>query len=476
MSSSRRILDTTLKISETAPLLRRGHAPQHARTSPNAVLPQNLESTHVPRPTLQPRVTTPLTTGLQRPVGDFGISLSMYQIAGRKCGQSDWTEAATRGSVPEPGNALDGFDHFEVYLDRIKAMGCTTVRLSVEWCHVSPQQGQYDENVLARYEEILLACRTRELKPMVTLLHFAEPLWFANLGGFEKADNIPLFVAHCEVIFKRFAHLVPFWCTINEPAVRAFMGYVYAAYPPNKVNPWLATTVLNNQLKAHVDVYTALKGRGCKIGLVHNMLRFMPYHDKGVFRAIEKRLGDWMTDRTNDRVIDFLRSGKAGDVTDTRPKGDFFALNFYGNALIKIGKNAMNGIIGPASRPGQPQSKMWVPLDPKGFAEALDVAGSFDMPVYVTEFGYADEKGQDLNRTRCIEEYIAVADNKVAEGIPIEMMYAWTAQQGYEWHFKEGVADLGLMNADGSMRGSGRLFERRIAEARAAGELRPFTE
>ena len=37
------------------------------------------------------------------------------------------------------------------------------------------------------------------MTPMVTLYHFVHPLWFDDLGGFEKLENVPLFVAFSEV-------------------------------------------------------------------------------------------------------------------------------------------------------------------------------------------------------------------------------------------------------------------------------------
>jgi beta-glucosidase/6-phospho-beta-glucosidase/beta-galactosidase len=46
----------------------------------------------------------------------------------------------------------------------------------------------------ARYRDIFDSLQRRGMTPNATLHHFTHPQWFDELGGFTKAENIPLFV------------------------------------------------------------------------------------------------------------------------------------------------------------------------------------------------------------------------------------------------------------------------------------------
>lgn len=40
------------------------------------------------------------------------------------------------------------------------------------------------------------------MEPLATLHHFVHPQWFEELGGFEKEENIPLFMAWVRLAFE----------------------------------------------------------------------------------------------------------------------------------------------------------------------------------------------------------------------------------------------------------------------------------
>ena len=69
---------------------------------------------------------------------------------------------------------------------------------------------------------------------MITLHHFTHPVWFEDKQAFEHEQNIKYFVRYCTKMFKEFSGKVILWCTINEPGVYAFQGYVRGDFPPAK--------------------------------------------------------------------------------------------------------------------------------------------------------------------------------------------------------------------------------------------------
>lgn len=67
---------------------------------------------------------------------------------------------------------------------------------------------------------------------MVTLFHFTYPLWFEELGAFEREDNIAIFVDFSKRVFSEYKDKVNLWCTINEPEVFVTGGYIAGTFPP----------------------------------------------------------------------------------------------------------------------------------------------------------------------------------------------------------------------------------------------------
>lgn len=371
----------------------------------------------------------------------FGFANSMFQSSGDHCGHSNWTHAATNGTVPSSSKDkyISHWINFEDDLDLMQKMGVNSYRFSIEWSHVEPQPGVFDETVLARYEEILAACRTRNIEPMITLYHFNEPLWFTQQGGFEKPENIKYFLAYCEMIFKRFSQQVKYWCTINEPGTHAICGYFFGIFPPHKHSINKTIRILNNLLEAHVKVYQTLKslpeGNQVHIGLVHNVLRFVPRYR---WEPLENWLSKFMTEICDDLIQAFLKTGhfnydhwiaRTHTYNPDAPHSyDFIGLNFYGNAVL--GFNFKN-FFGPTCFPHQDMGDYCLPIDSEGFARAIDSVSTFKKPIFITETGIADE--HDKLRGKFLREYFKVLETKLKEKFDIRGCFLWTFSDNYEW-------------------------------------------
>lgn len=67
-------------------------------------------------------------------------------------------------------------------------------RLSVEWSRIEPEQGVFDEEALDRYASWIVVLRSNGIKPLVTLHHFTNPIWFEDMGAFENETAPSLIV------------------------------------------------------------------------------------------------------------------------------------------------------------------------------------------------------------------------------------------------------------------------------------------
>ena len=200
---------------------------------------------------------------LEWPAGfHFGTATSAYQVEG---GISDtnwnrWEAMRVRSDGKETirggvgaGRATDMWNLFEsVDLPLIKRLGLTMFRFSIEWSRIEPRQGEFDDDALERYARWCRLLRAEGIEPMVTLLHFTEPGWFVDLGGWEDGASVEAFGAFARYVVPRLAPFCAYWCTLNEPVGCAVNGWLQGIHPPGRTGEVRAIfTVLFHMLLGH---------------------------------------------------------------------------------------------------------------------------------------------------------------------------------------------------------------------------------
>src|SRR3970040_1221159 len=92
----------------------------------------------------------------------FGVATSAYQVEGHI--ENDWSEWERAGKLKQAHHCGRGVDHwkrFEEDLRLTQEVGATAFRLSLEWARIEPARGRFDEAVVDRYRQRLLAMRER---------------------------------------------------------------------------------------------------------------------------------------------------------------------------------------------------------------------------------------------------------------------------------------------------------------------------
>ena len=83
-----------------------------------------------------------------------------------------------------------------------------------------------------RYVHFCTRLKEEGIEPMVALHHFTHPGWFEKEGSFEREENIPYFVDFAKRVYEVLNPHVKYFCTINEPMIVAFSGYILRRFPP----------------------------------------------------------------------------------------------------------------------------------------------------------------------------------------------------------------------------------------------------
>jgi beta-glucosidase len=303
-------------------------------------------------------------------------------------------------------------------------------RTSLQWSKLQREaNGILDTIAVAEYHAFFQDLKSRGVNIMMVLHHFTNPKWFASKGGWEKENNIPLWVDFCKKIVDEFGVYVSYWNTFNEPNVYASYGWITGFFPPFKINPLLAGRVVQNMGKAHNEVYDYIKEKypDHPVGISHNATIFSAQNLLGWFPA---RITDWW-------FMDY--------VPGYFEKVDFFGMSYYGR--IPHDPLPITYLMTPDKirQLGKRHDDIWE-YHPEGMRECLDrYWKKYKKPIIITENGVCDES--DFLRLQAIQDYAAIIHKAIQDGIDVRGYYFWSAWDNFEWHLGPSMR-FGLYECD----------------------------
>ena len=375
-------------------------------------------------------------------------------------------------------------------------LGASAFRLSIEWSRLFPTSPGaartprqldrvVDKSAARHYAAELRAIRARGMTPMVTLNHFTLPTWlhdplavrsaFAGVGpddpiphlergGWLDKRTVDQFGRFAAWAAWRYGQLVDLWVTINEPMVVAVNGYVNVPgafagwFPPGVYSVPAAVLAVRNLAKANAVGYDAVhrQDRHARVGPVQNMIAFTPADPSSAVDRRGARHADYVFNRVflNAAVRGWDDANVDGHIApgerraDLRGRADFIGVNYYFRSRV-------TGLPGPVSStvslfdflPAQTYRYRLAPtlppcptectdfgaeIYPRGFRTVLREAGTYRLPVYVTENGLAD--ADDDMRAKYLVDHLRVLRGAMRAGLArVKGYFAWSLMDNFEW-------------------------------------------
>ena len=382
----------------------------------------------------------------------WGVATAAHQVEGNNTNNQwfAWENSVDENGKPrveggqKSGEACDHWNRYPTDIRLMKELGVKAYRFSIEWSRIEPQPGVFDPAAISHYQDVCDSLIKHHIKPVVTLHHFTNPIWFEEMGAFEKRENVKYFTAFVEKIFPALKDRVDLWCTINEPAVYTVDGYFTTLSPPGKSDPALAAVVLRNLLEAHVQAYHKIKsmpgGENVQVGIVKNMTQFDPYNKWSI--------GDWFVASTvykifNTSILDFLKTGNYKfnmpfevKMEEQNPDAintlDFIGLNYYSHYYYKFSFD-QEKLFDPHYKKDDLMTDMDYAFYPEGLYRAVQTLSLFGVPIFVTENGIADAR--DDRRALFIQRYIYALSQAIKDGDDVKGYFYWSLLDNFEWSF-----------------------------------------
>lgn len=341
------------------------------------------------------------------------------------------------------GKTVNHYHHYEEDFNLLKQMNMNAFRFSIEWSRVEPSEGVWNVEAIEHYRQYLNELKRRNIEPVVTLLHFTLPTWFARLGGFEKRANIKYFVRYAEKIMHELGRNIRFVITLNEPEVYAYESYYVGSWPPNLTGKWRFLHVMNNLARAHNQTARLIHGmnRRYKVSIAKNSIYFYAGDDAWLSRKSAGILQYLQDDYFLKKVVKTC---------------DFLGVNFYFSNRV-YGHRVHN--------PENSVSDMGWDMSPTDIQHALErLHEKYHLSIIITENGLADS--QDAQRKWWITQTLIGIQKALDNGVKIDGYLHWSLLDNFEWDKgtwpRFGLASVNYKTGERTLRPSALWFAKII--------------
>jgi beta-glucosidase len=393
----------------------------------------------------------------------WGTASSSYQCEGGNT-NSQWYRWEQQGHIhtgEQCGDACNWWQNAEHDFALAEQMENNALRLSLEWSRIEPAEGQWDSGAIDRYRAMLTDLRNRHVKPIVTLHHFSDPIWFSDRGGFADEANIRYFVRFATHAVESLRDLCDFWVTINEPDNYAVLGYLLGNHPPGEHDFVRAMYVIRNLMQAHVEAFYAMRSLQpqAEIGYCLHYRLFDPSNENSPFDRGAAGLQDTFF---NWAILQAAETGRfmfplnllLAPIPHAPGTRDYHGVNYYTREMVRFDPTKPSELFGRRFvRPDSVRNDSGKAINfgeiyPYGLYRVLKSVFQRtrgNKPLYITENGFSDSS--DDRRPKAILEHLAMVHRAISEGIPVRGYLYWSLVDNFEWAEGWGVR-FGLIELD----------------------------
>lgn len=360
----------------------------------------------------------------------WGTATAAYHVEGDNRGCDWWEFEREPGRIingDRSGIACDSYNRYREDFALMKSLNLNSHRLSIEWSRIESTPGEFDSRQIDHYRDVLISLQALGIAPMVTLHHFTSPLWFARRGGWASSEAADAFLGFVRIVIRELGELIPMWCTINEPNLYAYWGWIGGAFPPGRKGDVVGfLRVLANMREGHERAYAAIKEAfpGAAVAAANAKVVMFP-RDGG------RRTDRWAASLSQTLLDCWPRGwGRLQKVFES--SGDYIGVNhYYGQTAAFDLKRASGEFVQRGNPPGSTISEAGYAIDPKWMRQVLLDLASLGKPIYITESGIA--ANDDELRSNYLLEVLAEVHAAIESGVDVRGYFFFTLLDSFEW-------------------------------------------
>jgi len=345
---------------------------------------------------------------------------------------SNWARWAERGLVPEVGKANNYWYDFKLDHDIVEKIGCNSMRITLEWSRVEPEEGVFDKKVINHYQKILKDLKRRNISVVVGLWHWSVPMWFEEKYGMHHRRCPVLFLKFIKFVRDELGDLISHVVVFNEPMIYILTSYLRGSRPPfYKKSYWRAWRVLRNLIKMHKQTYLLWKKKFPEVSIGST---YLWSYDTGRDNTVIQKTVLWLRDFLQNNYL----------VPRLQKYSDYIGINYYTSNSFFISKK--NGCFGFHSTNDWQSPTLWKQF-PEGLYYVLLRVSKFNKPIFILENGKPTNPGvDDINRQKFLERSVYYMKKAIAKGVDVQGYFYYSLCDSYEWDsgytFKFGLVEI----------------------------------
>lgn len=399
----------------------------------------------------------------------WGSSTAAHQIEGDNILNNIYRREMAGEFRDLAGKACDGYRLYREDVQLLSDLGHKAYRFSVEWSRIETQEGVFDAEATEHYVDLCRRLVDAGIEPWVTLHHFSKPIWFCDLGEWNRKENIARFLRFADYIVPKLAPYVKGWTPINE-------YNIHGGRPPQPERHAELAVYKTNILFADAAVYDLIKGHSsAPVGSSFAFVRFAPLRPDDPFDRAMADYADWLC---NGFYLHAMRTGElvyplfdGGYFPELKGRCDFWAVNIYTRHMMDARKKSLSGKRYLHSKERMIDEEFWFDeFSPD--AVLANLLRLPDKPVYITENGCCCN--DDAYRIRYMALHYAAFRNAIDLGIDIKGLFHWTLMDNWEWGSyapKFGLVSVDRDSFERTLKPSARLFTEIIQKNEISGQM-----
>ena len=362
--------------------------------------------------------------------------------------------------------ACDHYHRLEEDLELMTSLGVRAYRFSVAWPRIQPQgSGPANQKGLDFYRRIVEGLGERDIVPMLTLYHWDLPQALEDQGGWTSRETSERFAEYAGIVYEDLSDEVPFWITLNEPWVSAWLGHGIGVHAPGHRDTAKALAATHHLLLGHgfaLDVMRASGREDNQLGVTLNLSPVRPSREREADREAARRVDGQVNRLYLDAIFrgsypeDILENYRGesdfsfvrdGDLEKISAPVDFFGVNYYMRHMVREDDTGTDDVFSSVrARAVIPhnaeRTAMGWPVESDGLKEILVRLHEeyTRTPIYITENGraahdYVDPEGEvkDEERVAFLEAHFRAAHEAMERGVDLKGYFVWSLLDNFEW-------------------------------------------
>ena len=393
----------------------------------------------------------------------WGTATSATQIDGGDTA-SDWFEFCQKATaIKDKSSCFTACNHwnlFEKDFSLMKSYNLNAYRLGVDWSRFQPENGSFNNAAMDHFRGMLNSLRKKKIRPLLTLNHFAHPIWWAKKGGWTREENIEDFIKFIDFIVENTGDLVSEYITFNEPNVYWLLAYMGGIWPPanSGISGYInGMKVLRNMVIAHCRIYDRIKTIHSQksfsnpvISIAQHIRVMDPKNPGNLLDVDRAQNADF---RFNWMFPDAIQAGCLikplgnGEKIHDGQAWDFCGLNYYSRNMIEFDLFSPQSLfIKETTKTDSLKNDLGWEIYPEGLTRTiLSAHKRYGLPIRITENGIAAVN--DSQRQQYLVDHLGAVHTAKQQGAQVDGYYHWSFMDNFEW--AEGyTAKFGLIEVD----------------------------